>query len=63
MIYQEGVVLMCRQQSRLKEYFKLVTHTANGYQTFDAYFVCIKSLFFNKIYGRKQIWKQWKLQK
>lgn len=29
--------------------FKLVTHTVSGCQTFDAYFVCIKSLFCLKI--------------
>ena len=45
-ISQEGVVLMCYQQSRLTGLFKLVTHTMIGYQTFDAYLVCIKSLFF-----------------
>ena len=36
---------MCRQQSRLDGGSKLVAHTDFGYQTFDAYFICIKSLF------------------
>jgi len=49
---------MCRQQSRLDGGFKLVAHTDFGYQTFDAYFICIKSLFFIFYYIQKDAQKR-----
>lgn len=43
---------MCRQQSRLDGGFKLAAHTDFGYQTFDAYFICIKSLFLFLLHAK-----------